>query len=311
MIRMPGDPFRGPLPPLTGEQHALEVVLRRHVGQLAGVIGERHLFRPAQLYAAADYIGSALKKAGLSVQRQSYEVSGRPVENVEAEITGATASNDLLLVGAHYDSVQGSPGANDNATGVAATLALAEAFAGTRPARTIRFVFFANEEPPFFQTPHMGSRVYAERSRQRGENIRLMLSLETIGYYTDEPDSQRYPFPLRFFYPSTGNFIAFVSNRAHASTVKHLLALFRRHAQFPSEGGALWESLPGVAWSDHWSFWQEGYAGVMITDTAPNRYPHYHTAADKPDQVDFPRMARVVWGLERVIRELAEESSVM
>jgi Zn-dependent M28 family amino/carboxypeptidase len=307
MIRMPGDPFRGPLPPLTEEQGALEELLRRHVGQLAGVIGERNLFRPSHLAAAADYIGSVLKKAGLSVQRQQYDVSGTPAENLEAEIKGATRPDEILLIGAHYDSVQGSPGANDNATGVAATLALAQAFATTRLPSTVRFVLFANEEPPFFQSAHMGSRVYARRSRERGENIRLMLSLETIGYYTDEPGSQRYPFPLSFFYPSTGNFIAFVSNMAHGSAVKRLLALFRRHAQFPSEGGALWESIPGVAWSDHWSFWQEGYAAVMVTDTAPNRYPQYHSAGDRPEQVDFPRMARVVKGLEGVVHELAEE----
>lgn len=307
MIRMPGDPFRGPLPPLTEEQGALEELLRRHVGQLAGVIGERNLFRPSQLAAAADYIGSVLKKAGLSVQRQQYDVSGTPAENVEAEIKGAARPDEILLIGAHYDSVQGSPGANDNATGVAATLALAQAFATTRLSSTVRFVLFANEEPPFFQSAHMGSRVYARRSRERGEQIRLMLSLETIGYYTDAPNSQRYPFPLSFFYPSTGNFIAFVGNMAHASSVKRLLASFRRHAQFPSEGGALWESIPGVAWSDHWSFWQEGYAAVMITDTAPNRYPQYHSAGDRPDQVDFPRMARVVKGLEDVVHELAEE----
>ena len=133
MIRMPGDPFRGPLPPLTEEQGALEELLRRHVGQLAGVIGERNLFRPSQLAAAADYIGSVLKKAGLSVQRQQYDVSGTPAENVEAEIKGAARPDEILLIGAHYDSVQGSPGANDNATGVAATLALAQAFATTRP----------------------------------------------------------------------------------------------------------------------------------------------------------------------------------
>ena len=308
MIRMPSDPFHGPLPPLTAAQGALGEILRRHVEQLAGVIGERNLFRPSQLAAAADYIESVLQQARLSVQRQRYEVSGKPSDNVEAEVTGVARRDEILVVGAHYDSVHGSPGANDNATGVAAVLALAQAIARTRPSRTIRFVLFANEEPPFFQGPHMGSLVYAQRSRQRGDKIRLMLSLETIGYYTEEPNSQRYPFPLSFFYPSTGNFIAFVSNRTHASIVKHLLASFRRHAAFPSEGGALWESIPGIAWSDHWSFWQEGYPAVMITDTAPNRYPHYHTAGDRPDQVDYPRMARVVDGLQRVILELAEES---
>lgn len=307
MIRMPGDPFRGPLPPLTDEQRRVEQLLRRHVEQLAGVIGERNHFRPAQYAAAADYIERASGNTGLNAQRQIYEVSGKPSVNIEVEITGTQMPHEILVIGAHYDSVQGSPGANDNATGVAATLVLAQAFARTRPSRTVRFVLFANEEPPFFQSRHMGSRVYAQRSRQRGENISLMLSLETIGYYSDEPGSQRYPFPLGFFYPSTGNFIGFVGNMANAPLVKRVLTSFRRHAQFPSEGGALWESIPGVAWSDHWSFWQEDYAAVMVTDTAPNRYPHYHTAADTPDKIDFVRMARVVSGLQPVIHELADE----
>jgi Zn-dependent M28 family amino/carboxypeptidase len=305
MIRMPGDTFRGPLPPLTEEQRRLEQELRTHVQQLAGTIGERNLFRYRQLVAAAEYIGSTLTSSGFHVQRQRYDVLGKSSENIVAEATGTETPDEIILIGAHYDSVQGSPGANDNATGVAATLALARAFASTRLPRTVRFVAFTNEEPPYFQSRHMGSRLYARRSRVEGEQIRLMLSLETIGYYSDAPDSQGYPFPFGFFYPSTANFIAFVSNMENATWVRQLLTAFRRAARFPSEGGALWEWIPGVAWSDHWSFWKEGYPAVMVTDTAPNRYPHYHMATDTPDKIDFGRMARVVSGLQQVIHELA------
>lgn len=305
MIRMPSDHFKGPLPPLTDEQRALEHELRSYVERLAGHIGERNLFRFQHLAAAADYIRQTLAGSGYEVHRHQYEVAGRICENVEAEVKGAE-KDGILLVGAHYDSVQGSPGANDNATGVAALLALARRMASSRPSCALRFVAFTNEEPPLFQGPQMGSHVYAQRCRERRENIRLMISLETIGYYSDEPQSQTYPFPFGFFYPSTANFIAFVSNMENAPWVKRLLTSFRLHARFPSEGGALWEWIPGVAWSDHWSFWQAGYPAVMVTDTAPNRYPHYHTAADAPDKVDFARMARVVSGLQRVIGELAE-----
>ena len=135
-----------------------------------------------------------------------------------------------------------------------------------------------------------------------------MLSMVKIGYYSDQPGSQHYPFPFSFFYPSTANFIAFVGNREHAPWVKRLLTSFRRHAHFPSEGGAFWEWIPGVASSDHWSFWKAGYPAVMVTDTAYNRYAHYHRATDTPDKVDFSRMARVVSGLQRVIGELATAS---
>jgi Zn-dependent M28 family amino/carboxypeptidase len=308
MIRMPADSFKGPLPPLTEEQRVLEQELRASVQALAGQIGERNLFRYPQLVAAADYIRAALVKSGYDVRRHRYEVGGRLCENIEVEVRGKEQPDDIVVIGAHYDSVQGSPGANDNATGVAALLALARACAHAAPSRTLRFVGFTNEEPPFFQTRQMGSRVYAMRSRERREPIRLMLSLETIGYYSDEPKSQRYPFPFSFFYPSTANFIGFVSNTENAPWVKHLLTSFRRHAQFPSEGGALWEWVPGIAWSDHWAFWQTGYPAVMVTDTALNRYPHYHTGADTPDKVLYDRLARVVSGLQGVIAELAGPS---
>lgn len=308
MIRMPNDSFRGSLPPLTDEQRRLEDDLRASVQQLAGTIGERNLFHYKQLVAAADYVHTTLAGFGYEVRRQNYLVAGQTCANLEAEVRGTDKPEDILVIGAHYDSVQGSPGANDNATGVAALLALARAFANTQPSCTVRFVAFTNEEPPFFQSRHMGSRVYAQRCHAQGEKIMLMLSLETIGYYSEKPGSQSYPFPLSFFYPSTGNFIAFVSNMEYASWVRQLLTAFRRQAQFPSEGGAVWEWIPGVAWSDHWSFWKEGYPAVMVTDTAPNRYPHYHMATDTPDKIDYARMARVVSGLQRVIMEVAGRS---
>lgn len=284
----------------------MEQELRSHVQTLAGRIGERNLFRYEQLAIAADYIRTTLASAGYEVRRQPYEVAGQVSENLEVEVAGTQRPEDILVIGAHYDSVKGSPGANDNATGVAAMLTLARVLAKTKPARTLRFVAFANEEPPFFQTKHMGSRVYARRSRERDEHIILMLSLETIGYYSDEPGSQRLLFPLNLIYPSTGNFIGFVGNTKNGPWVRRLVESFRRHAQFPSEGGALWGLLPGVGWSDHWAFWKEGFPAVMVTDTALFRYPAYHSTADTPEKVHYARMARVVSGLQRVIAEAAE-----
>jgi hypothetical protein len=306
MIRMPGQSHQGPLPPLTDEQRALEQELHSHVQTLAGQIGERNVFRHDRLVMAADYIRTTLADAGYEVRRQPYEVGGKICENVEAEVRGHRRPDDIMVIGAHYDSVQGSPGANDNASGVAAMLALARAFAKTPPARTVRFVAFTNEEPPLFQTTYMGSRVYAKRSRERGETIVLMLSLETIGYYSDEPGSQHLLFPLNLIYPSTGNFIAFVSNVGNGFLVRQLVGSFRQQAQFPSEGGALWGLIPGVGWSDHWAFWKEGFPAVMVTDTALFRYPAYHSNADRPALVQYERMTRVVSGLQAVIAEMAD-----
>lgn len=306
MIPMPGQSHQGPLPPLTDEQRRLEQELRSHVQMLAGQIGERNVFCHDRLVMAADYTRTSLSGSGYEVKGQSYEVGGFGCENVETEIRGSLRPDDIIVIGAHYDSVQGSPGANDNASGVAAMLALARAFAQTRPARTLRFVAFTNEEPPLFQTRYMGSRRYAKRSRERGERISLMLSLETIGYYSDEPGSQHLLFPLSLIYPSTGNFIAFVSNVENGFLVRQLIKSFRRQAQFPSEGGALWGLVPGVGWSDHWAFWKEGFPAVMVTDTAPFRYPAYHLHTDRPELVQYARMARVVSGLQAVIAEMAD-----
>jgi hypothetical protein len=305
MIRMPGQSHQGPLPPLTDEQRTLEQELHSHVQTLAGQIGERNVFRHDRLVMAADYIRTTLAGAGYEVRRQPYEVEGKICENVETEVRGSRRPDDIMVIGAHYDSVQGSPGANDNASGVAAMLALARVFAKTHQARTLRFVAFTNEEPPLFQTKHMGSRVYARRSRERGEMIVLMLSLETMGYYSNEPGSQHLMFPLNLIYPSTGNFIAFVSNSKNGFLVRQLVGSFRQQAQFPSEGGALWGLIPGVGWSDHWAFWKEGYPAVMVTDTALFRYPAYHSNADRPEFVQYERMARVVSGLHAVIAEMA------
>ena len=305
MIRMPGQSYQGPLPPLTDDQRTLEQELHSHVQQLAGQIGERNVFRHDRLVMAAEYIRTTLADAGYEVRRQSYEVEGIVCENVEAEVRGLQRPDEIIVIGAHYDSVQGSPGANDNASGVAAMLALARAFPKASPARTLRFVAFTNEEPPLFQTTYMGSRVYAQRSRERREHIVLMLSLETIGYYSDEPGSQHFLFPLNLIYPSTGNFIAFVSNVENGFLVRKLVGSFRRQAKFPSEGGALWGLIPGVGWSDHWAFWEEGFPAVMVTDTALFRYPAYHSNADRPELVQYERMTRVVSGLQAVIAEMA------
>jgi hypothetical protein len=231
-------------------------------------------------------------------------LDGRTCHNIEAEIRGARP--EIVVIGAHYDSVFGSPGANDNGSGVAALLALARRFAGKPTGQTLRFVAFANEEPPYFQTEQMGSLVYARQCKARGDQISAMISLETMGYFSDAPGSQTYPsLGIRPFYPSTGNFIGFVGNIRSRALLHRAILLFRQQAKLPSEGGALPSFLPGVGWSDQWAFWQCGYPAFMITDTAPFRYPHYHEATDTPDKLDYDRFALVVSGVEKMIAELA------
>jgi hypothetical protein len=317
MIRMPGHSHRGPLPPLSDQEAALAAYLREKVRALALDIGDRHVGRYEKLCEAARLVENSLAEAGYEVRRQGYTVrrwSGGSKEevtchNLEATLPGSARQGEVIVVGAHYDTVPGSPGANDNASGVAAVLALARRIAGTRNSRTLRFVAFVNEEPPHFQTSRMGSRVYARECRRGGGAIVAMICLETIGYYSTSKGSQSYPFPFSLLYPSTGDFIGFVGNVSSRHLVRQLVGSFRRHAQFPSEGGAVPGFIPGVGWSDHWAFWKEGYQALMVTDTAPFRYPYYHTARDTPDQLDYDRMARVVSGLEKVILELANPES--
>lgn len=306
MIRMPGRSFHGALPPLTVEQSVLRTELVSDVQTLAGEIGERNFEHYAELTAARDFIEGSFSAAGLRSRRDTYEIRGREFANIETEIPGARS--DIVLVGAHYDSVLGAPGANDNGSGVAALLALARRCAGKKSLRALRFVAFVNEEPPYFQTSQMGSLVYAARCKARGNEISAMLSLETIGYYSNAPRSQTYPFPgLGLLYPTAGNFIGFVGNVPSRSLVREAIATFRGVARFPCEGAALPAAVPGVGWSDQWAFWQHGYQGIMITDTALFRDPHYHSASDTPDKLDYDSMARVVAGLEKVIDRLAND----
>jgi hypothetical protein len=227
------------------------------------------------------------------------------VYNLEIEFSGGPRRDEIVIVGGHYDAVLGSPGANDNATGTAAVLELARLLAGQQLARTVRFVAFVNEEAPFFQTDAMGSWVYARRSRTRGEQVVAMLAIETIGFYSDVAGSQHYPCRLACSI-LTGNFIGFVGNIASRALVHRSLAAFRQHTPFPSEGVAAPGWMSGIGWSDHWAFWQEGYPGVMVTDTALFRYAPYHTREDTPDQINYERMARVVAGLARVVTTLAD-----
>jgi len=294
--------------PKAAQLSSAEIELRDEliadVQTLAGQIGERNMERYPQLNAAADFIENSFSRAGLQPRRDTYELHGRACHNIEVEIRGV--SPEILLIGAHYDSVFGSPGANDNGSGVAAMLALARRFAQKSAQNTLRFVAFVNEEPPYFLTDEMGSFVYAGRCKARGDQISAMISLETIGYFSDAPHSQTYPsVALGIFYPAVGNFIGFVGNTHSRPLLRRAIALFRKHARIPSEGAALPSFVPGVSWSDQWAFWQHGYPGIMITDTAPFRYPHYHSATDTPDKLDYDRFALVVSGMEKVIKELA------
>lgn len=302
MTSVPGTSWAGPLPALTRAQAQSAARLRADV---AATASEPHnVAHPEALERTALHIEAQLRTAGYTPQAQVFRAGGRAVRNIEAVIEPASPDAETLVVGAHYDSHAVSPGANDNGSGTAALLELARQLADLRgrAALRIRLVLFVNEEPPFFKTEEMGSLVYARRLSGSGERVMGMLSLETIGYFSDAPGSQRYPFPLNLRYPDTGNFAAFVGTLPARGFVRRTVGDFRRLTPFPSEGGTAPGFVQGIDWSDHWSFGQVGIPALMVTDTAPFRYPHYHSPDDTPDRLDYERLARVVGGLQRVIR---------
>jgi Zn-dependent M28 family amino/carboxypeptidase len=279
--------------------------LAAHVDVLAGAIGERHLGRPGALDEAAAYLERVLVAHGLPVSNQEFTAAGQRVRNLEAVVPGAGVPGPVVVLGAHYDTVPGSPGADDNASGVAALLEIAAAVSRAAPIREVRCAFFANEEPPWFQTDDMGSLHYARGLRRRGAEVAAMLSLESIGYYDDRPGSQRYPFPLGLAYPDTGDFLGIVSDRRSRGLLDRVVASFQRHTAFPVQGAAVPGWIPGVSWSDQWAFWQQGFPAVMLTDTAPYRHPGYHTPDDTADRLRFDALETVAAALASVVLDLA------
>lgn len=302
---MPTERTHRSFAPLTPAELESRERIRAHVQMLSGTIGGRNAVRYEGLRRAADYIESELRSCSYRPERQPFSVDGQKFENVEAELGSSTANaKGIVIVGAHYDTAGGLPGANDNGSGVAAGLELARHFARQKFRHAIRWVFFTNEEPPYFQTKDMGSYVYAKRCRERGENVLAMLSLETIGYYSTEPGSQSYPVSIHPGYPNRGDFLGFVSNFKSAGLLRSALRSFRRATSLPAAGAAAPASIPGIAWSDQWAFWEFGYKALMLTDTAPYRYPYYHTAEDTPEKLDYDRLARAATGIAAIVNDL-------
>ncbi|MEO6599952.1 MAG: M20/M25/M40 family metallo-hydrolase [Polyangiaceae bacterium] len=286
---------------------SLAARLEATVRHLSGDIGERHFRRAQALDEALNFIREELGRSRVAVTNHPFEVSGRQFTNVEVIVPSRSGAAEAgcIVVGAHYDTVPGTPGADDNATGVAALLELARELAHERFERSLRLVFFPNEEPPFFPDAGMGSAAYAAELRRAAVNVHTMISLEMLGYYSDRPRSQKYPPGLSLLYPNRGNFIGFVSNLQSRKRLSELKRAFIASSDFPCESLAAPEWTVVVGLSDHSSFWKQGYPGLMVTDTAFMRNPHYHQASDTADTLDFERFAKVTAGLLGAVRRLA------
>lgn len=279
---------------------------RAIVEHLAGSIGPRSLADPSSLEEAALYVESLLASHGYSVERQLYEAppGGRQVRNLIVEKKGGRRPEEIIVVGAHYDTVPTTPGADDNASGVAGLSELARLLKPYDNHRTIRLIGFTCEEPPYFQSRWMGSRVYAREAKRRGDDIIAMMSLEMIGFF-DSSESQDFPFPLMgLMYPNTADFIGVVGNLSSRRLVSRVREAMRRGGEIGVESISTISLVPGVDFSDHDSFWHEGYRAVMITDTAFYRNTRYHGPQDTPDTLNYEAFAEVVLGLYQAVVEL-------
>jgi Zn-dependent M28 family amino/carboxypeptidase len=311
MFGMPGKAWEGPLPEhYCDDCDAIVATIDETLSYLCDDLGPRHVHDPttyAALDAARVWFVARLEDAGYEdVDQQVYMVGDKEVANVSVEIPGTERPEEIVVVGAHYDTIPDCVGANDNGTGLATTLFLARYFADKPQPRTLRFVFFVNEEVPFFHTERMGSYVYAERCAADGDDIVAMLCPETLGYYSDEPGSQSYPGHLEVAFGDVGNFLAVIGDSMSSDLVRGFVRGFRDTVKFPCEGAVLPRYIDGVGWSDHWSFWQFDFPAIMLTDTAPFRYPHYHTSQDTPDKVDYDKLARAIHGIRGVVERLGD-----
>ncbi|MGK0358518.1 MAG: Zn-dependent M28 family amino/carboxypeptidase [Bradymonadia bacterium] len=282
--------------------------LTQSVNALAQTIGPRCIETPKALAQAEQWVAAQLKRAtGLAVTRLPYRVGAVEVANIEVVIPGTDPKAPAVVLGAHYDSVRTTPGADDNASGVAALIEIARHLKARTLKRTVRLVGFVNEEPPYFKTDAMGSLVYAKHLKGKGVAVHAMIALDMLGYYDDTPGSQKYPPVIGRFYPKTANFVAFVGDMKAAPMIQGAKAAFSEAVPFPVESIAAPRFVEGIDFSDHWSFWQQGYPGFMITDTAFFRSAHYHQPTDTPATLDFARLASVTRGIQAVVEHLAAQ----
>ncbi|HOW34851.1 MAG TPA: M28 family peptidase [Candidatus Omnitrophota bacterium] len=272
----------------TKENDDMAVSLKRHVYILSSEIGERSFREYGNLEKASRYIVGQFTQLGLEVERQEFEVEGRKVCNIIARKTGTKSPGTIIVVGAHYDSYY-TPGADNNASGVAAVLELAAVIAKKEIADSVHFVAFVNGEPPFFQTPQGGSLVYIKSIQEKKGDIRAAIVLDSIGYYSNRL-SQRYPVGLGFFCPDKANFIALVGNTGSLKLMGSAETIFKKNISLPAQAVTGFDFVR----SDHWAFWKKGYPAILITDTGAYRNPDFYSLSDTYQMLNYRHMAQVV-----------------
>jgi Zn-dependent M28 family amino/carboxypeptidase len=301
--------FAGATPIMRLDKNQIESNLRLHVDRLAGLIGPRFLQKPKTIQATIGYIEGQWVGMGYTCSRESYDALGYQASNLIVEQSGKQRADEIVLLGAHYDTVFSTPGADDNASAVAVLLEASRLLCEQQNKRTIRFVAFACEEPPYFNVGAMGSQYHARQARLRGDRIRGMLCLEMVGYYSSANNSQSLPpqIPrwMRRFFPNKGDFLAAVGNLPSWKLCWRFRRGFKRGARsMPLFSVCLPETIHEIRLSDNSSFWDQGYPALMLTDTSFLRNPNYHEATDTPDTLDYQRMTEVTIGVASALRLL-------
>jgi hypothetical protein len=276
--------------------------LRRDVNRLCSEFTPRSYRDHDNLARAAEWIEGELRSSGLRVEIQEYELREGVYRNVigirESEHSDASA----MIIGAHYDAYGDFPGADDNASGVAVLLELVRTLPAKAPLARQYFVAFCTEEPPFFGSNDMGSFHFARELLERRVPVDLMIALDLVGRYSDQPGSQRFPLPgLGLLYPDRGNFVAVVGDLGSGATIRRVKRGMLATGAIAVESFRAPAALAGVRWSDHDSFRRLGQPAVLVTDTAFMRNEDYHTRNDTPDKLDYERMAGLVRALHGVL----------
>jgi hypothetical protein len=284
-----------------------EQALHDHVHALSVVIGNRSMENDGKIQQAEQYIRTVLEKRGIPFSLQGYDHDGERYNNILVTLGGTTHGEESVIIGAHYDTTAGTPGADDNASAVAVLLELCQTLKGYTPQRTLKMIFFVLEEPPAFMTPAMGSYVYAQRARDCGENIVAMISLEMLGYFSDVKGSQAFPLPgMHWLFPDRGNFIGVVGNVHSRELTLAVAEALKAGSEIPVEHLVALPFIPGVGLSDHGPFWKMGFRAVMVTDTAFYRNPNYHGSKDTIETLRFDKMSQIVGGLVHVVEYLTK-----
>lgn len=277
--------------------------LKKRVETLVNTYKNRYHKDTASLNACSEYIYSGFKQAVPNVFFQEYEVNGWKYRNVIARI--GDPSKPVVVIGAHYDVCDSLPGADDNASGVAGILEAAVQLKDYKGEYCLELVAYTLEEPPYFGTQAMGSYIHAENLNWEKRDVAGMVSVEMIGYFSDEEGSQGYPYGImRWFYGDKGDYILLTKKMFNGNFTRHFSRGFRKSGHIRTKKIGAPKSLTGIDFSDHRNYWLLGYDALMLTDTSFYRNHNYHRASDTPDTLDYKRMAKVVDALVAAIQAL-------